>query len=154
MTYEEAVKYLLTLGSELAAPRQPASACGVPGRVAKFDLHNITVLAERLETASQQVGIEFISLSKMQFDAMVLGLLPETMMLQHQVIPVAFCNNRLTLAMTNPALQCCSEFIRLGHRDNSIIQDRINSDGISGMLIAPKHLSLRNLHVRTFLRRL
>ena len=48
MTYEEAVRYLLTLGSELAAPRQPASMGGGPGRVAKFDLHNITVLADRL----------------------------------------------------------------------------------------------------------
>ena len=48
MTYEEAVKYLLSLGSELAAPRQPASTGGGPGRVAKFDLRNISVLAEHL----------------------------------------------------------------------------------------------------------
>ena len=40
MTYEEAVRYLLTLGRELASPQQ--------ARAAKFDLHNITVLAERL----------------------------------------------------------------------------------------------------------
>ena len=40
MTYEEAVRYLLTLGRELASPQQ--------GRAAKFDLRNITVLAERL----------------------------------------------------------------------------------------------------------
>jgi dihydrofolate synthase/folylpolyglutamate synthase len=48
VTYDEAVRYLLTLGAELAAPRQPASAGGGPGRVAKYDLHNISVLAERL----------------------------------------------------------------------------------------------------------
>jgi len=40
MNYEAAVRYLLSLGRELAAPTQAASA--------KFDLENITVLAERL----------------------------------------------------------------------------------------------------------
>jgi dihydrofolate synthase/folylpolyglutamate synthase len=40
MNYEAAVRYLLTLGRELAAPTQATAA--------KFDLENITVLAERL----------------------------------------------------------------------------------------------------------
>jgi dihydrofolate synthase / folylpolyglutamate synthase len=40
MNYPAAVRYLLSLGRELAAPTQPAAA--------KFDLENITVLAERL----------------------------------------------------------------------------------------------------------
>ena len=40
MSYDEAVRYLLTLGKELAAPRQ--------ARVQKFDLANITALAEYL----------------------------------------------------------------------------------------------------------
>lgn len=40
MHYEAAVRYLLTLGRELAAPTQAAAA--------KFDLENIAVLAERL----------------------------------------------------------------------------------------------------------
>src|SRR5438270_13253778 len=40
MNYEQAVRYLLSLGRELAAPTQAA--------IAKFDLENITVLAERL----------------------------------------------------------------------------------------------------------
>lgn len=40
MGYEAAVRYLLTLGRELAAPTQAAAA--------KFDLENITVLADRL----------------------------------------------------------------------------------------------------------
>ena len=40
MNYDAAVRYLLTLGRELAAPTQAATA--------KFDLENITVLAERL----------------------------------------------------------------------------------------------------------
>ena len=40
MSYESAVRYLLSLGRELAAPTQASAA--------KFDLENITVLAERL----------------------------------------------------------------------------------------------------------
>jgi dihydrofolate synthase/folylpolyglutamate synthase len=40
MNYDAAVRYLLTLGRELAAPTQATAA--------KFDLENITVLAERL----------------------------------------------------------------------------------------------------------
>src|ERR1700730_869056 len=40
MNYEAAVHYLLSLGRELAAPTQAAAA--------KFDLENISVLAERL----------------------------------------------------------------------------------------------------------
>src|SRR5450432_92897 len=40
MTYDEAVRYLLSLGRELAAPTQAASA--------KLNLENISVLAERL----------------------------------------------------------------------------------------------------------
>ncbi len=40
MTYNEAVKYLLSLGRELASPQQ--------ARAAKFDLQNITALTERL----------------------------------------------------------------------------------------------------------
>src|SRR6266851_8240252 len=40
MNFQEAVRYLLSLGRELAAPTQAAAA--------KFNLENITVLAERL----------------------------------------------------------------------------------------------------------
>jgi dihydrofolate synthase/folylpolyglutamate synthase len=40
MNYQTAVRYLLSLGRELAAPTQAAAA--------KFDLENITILAERL----------------------------------------------------------------------------------------------------------
>ncbi len=68
----------------------------------KMGLSLTTILAERLEAASQAVGIEYMNLGKMQFDPLVLQLLPQTMMLQHKVIPVAFMNNRLTLAMVNP----------------------------------------------------
>src|SRR5580704_8250801 len=45
MTYEESVRYLLTLGRELASPQQAS--------VAKFDLENITALCERLGQPQQ-----------------------------------------------------------------------------------------------------
>jgi dihydrofolate synthase/folylpolyglutamate synthase len=45
MTYSEAVRYLLSLGRELAAPAQPAAA--------KFDLENIRALAKRLGDPQQ-----------------------------------------------------------------------------------------------------
>lgn len=44
MTYEEATRYLLALGKELSAPRQPASVA----QAQKFGLDNIRVLAEAL----------------------------------------------------------------------------------------------------------
>jgi dihydrofolate synthase/folylpolyglutamate synthase len=61
MNYEEAVRYLLTLGSELAAPRQPASMGGGPARVAKFDLRNISVLADRLGSPHRAVPCAHIA---------------------------------------------------------------------------------------------
>jgi type IV pilus assembly protein PilB len=68
----------------------------------KIGVELTSILASRLEAASQQVGIEYINLAKLQFDPLVLGLLPESMLLQHKVLPVAFINNRMTLAMVNP----------------------------------------------------
>jgi type IV pilus assembly protein PilB len=60
------------------------------------------VLADRLEESNQQTGIEYINLMKLQFDPRVLGLVPQPMVQQHKILPIAFSNNRLTLAMVNP----------------------------------------------------
>jgi len=60
------------------------------------------VLAERLGEADQQSGIEYINLSKLQFDPRVIKLLPPQVMQAHRVVPVALSHNRLTLAMVNP----------------------------------------------------
>jgi type IV pilus assembly protein PilB len=68
----------------------------------KIGLALSRVLAERLDESNQQTGIEYINLAKLQFDPRVLGLLPEQMLIQHRVLPVAFSNNRLSLAMVNP----------------------------------------------------
>jgi len=60
------------------------------------------VLAERLEESNEQAGIEYVNLRRLQFDARVLSLLPQQMILQHKIIPAGYSNNRLTLAMVNP----------------------------------------------------
>ena len=68
----------------------------------KLGLAMSRVLAERLEEADQQTGVEFTSLARLKFDPRVIKLLPPPMVQQHHVLPVAFANNRLTLAMVNP----------------------------------------------------
>jgi type IV pilus assembly protein PilB len=67
-----------------------------------FALSITGALAERLDRANQHVGVEFINLSRVKVDPRVLTLLPQTLVNEHRIVPVAFCNNRLTLAMTNP----------------------------------------------------
>ena len=62
------------------------------------------ILAERLEAATrQQVGIELFNLQKANFDPAVVGLLPQSLILLHKVVPVAYVNNSVTLAMVNPS---------------------------------------------------
>jgi type IV pilus assembly protein PilB len=61
------------------------------------------ILAERLEDATKQVGIEYIHLLKSNFDPRVVGLIPQSVVQLHKVVPIAFVNNCLTLAMVNPS---------------------------------------------------
>ena len=58
--------------------------------------------AERLERANQHAGVDFVNLARVRIDPRVLQLVPGTIVAEHQAVPIAFCNNRLTLAMTNP----------------------------------------------------
>ena len=61
------------------------------------------ILAERLEAATRdQVGIELVNLQKVSFDAAVVGLIPQSVILLHKIVPVSYSNNSLTLAMVNP----------------------------------------------------
>jgi type IV pilus assembly protein PilB len=60
------------------------------------------VFAERLDRANQHAGVDFVNLSRVQIDPRVLSLLPASFVTAHKAVPIAFCNNRLTLAMTNP----------------------------------------------------
>ncbi len=61
------------------------------------------ILAERLEDATKQVGIEYVNLLKGNFDPRVVGLIPQAVIQLHKVVPVAFMNNSVTLAMVNPS---------------------------------------------------
>src|SRR2546421_9447308 len=61
------------------------------------------ILAERLEDATKQVGIEYVNLFKGKFDPRVVGLLPQSLCILHKVVPIAYVNNSVTLAMVNPS---------------------------------------------------
>src|SRR5213595_1441787 len=61
------------------------------------------ILAERLEEATKQVGIEYVNLFKGKFDPRVVGLLPQSLCQLHKVVPIAYVNNSVTLAMVNPS---------------------------------------------------
>src|ERR1043165_6680990 len=61
------------------------------------------ILAERLEDATKQVGVEYVNLFKGKFDPRVVGLLPQSLCVLHKVVPIAFINNSVTLAMVNPS---------------------------------------------------
>jgi type IV pilus assembly protein PilB len=60
------------------------------------------ILAERLEDATKQVGIDYVNLFRGKFDPRIVGLLPQSVCLLHKVIPIAYVNNSVTLAMVNP----------------------------------------------------
>jgi type IV pilus assembly protein PilB len=60
------------------------------------------VMAERLEKANREAGIDFINLSRLKVDPRVLTLIPGPLVQQHRCIPISLVNNRLTLAMTDP----------------------------------------------------
>src|SRR5207237_707552 len=61
------------------------------------------ILAERLEDATRQVGIEYVNLFKGNCDPRVVGLLPQSLRLLHKVVPISYVNNSFTLAMVNPS---------------------------------------------------
>jgi type IV pilus assembly protein PilB len=67
-----------------------------------FALGMTAALAERLQQTNLRLGIEFVNLSRVQVDPRVLSLLPQSVINHHKAIPIAYANNRLTLAMTNP----------------------------------------------------
>ena len=82
------------------------------------------ILAERLEDATKQVGIDFVSLGKSNFDPRVVGLLPQNLILQHKVVPVAYVNNAVTLAMVNPSNLVAFDDVRR-YIKGAIIEPRV-----------------------------
>src|SRR5438067_1092840 len=61
------------------------------------------IMAERLEDATKQVGIEYVNLFRGKFDPRIVGLLPQSLCLLHKLVPIAYVNNAVTLAMVNPS---------------------------------------------------
>src|SRR5881296_2506782 len=82
------------------------------------------ILAERLEEATKQVGIDFVNLQKADFDPRVVGLIPHSVMLLHKVVPVGFVNNAVTLAMVNPSNLVAFDDVRR-YIKGAIIEPRV-----------------------------
>ena len=49
-----------------------------------------------------QYGLRYVNLRKIKVAPEVLKMVPENLIRQHQIIPIQFANNRLTLAMVDP----------------------------------------------------
>jgi type IV pilus assembly protein PilB len=60
------------------------------------------VMAERLDKANRNTGIDFVNLSRLKIDPRVLTLLPTPLVNTHRCVPISYVNNRLTLAMADP----------------------------------------------------
>jgi len=61
------------------------------------------MLAQRLDEATKEVGIEYVNLRRLNLDPHVVGLLTQAVIQLHKVVPIAFTRNSVTLAMVNPA---------------------------------------------------
>jgi type IV pilus assembly protein PilB len=82
------------------------------------------ILADRLEEATKQVGIEFIALQKANFDRRIVGLLPQSVILLHKIVPVALVNSSVTLAMVNPSNLVAFDDVRR-YIKGAIIEPRV-----------------------------
>ena len=80
-------------------------------------------LADRLEEVHQQQGVEFVSLKNVNLDPAVVRMLPEALVWRYQMVPVAFVNDTISLAMVN-------------HRDPEALDAA--REHIKGMIIEPK----------------
>src|SRR5216117_3586790 len=85
------------------------------------------ILAERLEDATKQVGIEYVNLFRGKFDPRVVGLLPQSVCLLHKVVPVAYINNSVTLAMVNPSNLAAFDDVRR-YIKGAIIEPQVCTD--------------------------
>src|SRR5690242_9294407 len=85
------------------------------------------ILAERLEDATKQVGIEYVNLFKGKFDSRVVGLLPQSLCLLHKVVPIAYVNNSVTLAMVNPSNLVAFDDVRR-YIKGAIIEPQVCTD--------------------------
>jgi type IV pilus assembly protein PilB len=82
------------------------------------------ILAERLEDATKQVGIEYVNLFKGKFDPRVVGLLPQSVCQLHKILPISYLNNSVTLAMVNPSNLVAFDDVRR-HVKGAIIEPQV-----------------------------
>src|SRR5215475_7729947 len=85
------------------------------------------ILAERLEDATKQVGIEYVNLFRGKFDPRIVGLLPQSLCTLHKVIPIAYVNNSVTLAMVNPSNLVAFDDVRR-YIKGAIIEPQVCTD--------------------------
>ena len=60
------------------------------------------IVAERIEAMNAQKGIGIKSLSNIKIDSEVLSLIPKQLITRYKLLPIAYSNSTLTLAMVNP----------------------------------------------------
>src|SRR6202158_2847642 len=99
MTYEESVRYLFTLGRELASPQQAS--------VAKVDLANITTLCERLGQPQREFQSVHVAGTNEKFS---------TAAMLHSILRAAGLRTGL---YTSPHLERINERVRLDGREIS-----------------------------------
>src|SRR5215471_14951667 len=85
------------------------------------------ILAERLEDATKQVGIEYVNLFKGKFDPRVIGLLPQSVCQLHKILPISYLNNSVTLAMVNPSNLVAFDDVRR-HIKGAVIEPQVCTD--------------------------
>ena len=103
------------------------------------------ILAERLEEANKQVGVEFVSLTKnINFDPRVVGLVPQNILVQHKVVPIAYANNALTLAMVNPSNLVAFDDVRR-YVQGVIIEPRVCTEDEFNKFMTAEYPKLMNL---------
>ena len=60
------------------------------------------IVAERIEVMNAQKGMGMKSLANIKIDSEVLSLIPKSLITRYKVLPIAYSNSTLTLAMVNP----------------------------------------------------
>jgi len=60
------------------------------------------IVAERIESLNAQKGMGMVSLAKLKLDADVLSFIPEQLIKKYRILPIAYSNSTLSLAMVNP----------------------------------------------------
>ena len=103
------------------------------------------ILADRLDEANKQVGVEFVSLTKnINFDPKVVGLVPQNILIQHKVVPIAYGNNALTLAMVNPSNLVAFDDVRR-YVKGIIIEPRVCTEDEFNKFMRAEYPKLMNL---------